>query len=188
MSLAIEAWWRKTSFIYIPTERFDRGGRNEPDAADDASLTATLNGRVVLSHITRITRSMVPQELSILGKTSLIFRVCVFVVPAGLLNIVTATIRAWLQRLSIRACIRNAVARALMTHVPADQIQAVLPSTIKTYRAWVASAGKSPLIQILPDGTTRLLWLESRKGTKVLLFFHGIVFLSPFSLQPGLMY
>lgn len=168
-----EPWWTQGLF-YPPTERSDREDRNEPDAAGNASLTATLNGRVVSFHIIKSTRSMAPQKLSVLGRVSLIFRVCAFVVPAGLLNIVTATIRAWLQRLSIRACVRNAVARALMTHIPAVQIQTVLPSTVETYRAWVAPAEKSPLIQILPDGTTRLLWLGSREGAKVLLFFHGM--------------
>lgn len=113
----------------------------------------------LVSHYQKNTRIIALQKLSVLGRASLFFRVCTFVVPAGLLNIVTATIRAWLQRLSIRACVRNAVARALMTHIPADQIQTVLPSMIETYRAWVAPAEKSPLIQILPDGTTRLLWL-----------------------------
>lgn len=114
------------------------------------------------------------QDLSAFGQVSFAFRVLVLAVPACLLDIVKAAIRAWLRRLSLRSCIQNVVVRAFMTHIPPHQIQTVLPSTVETYQAWVASAGKMPRIQILPDGSTRLLWLGLGKCSRVLLFLHGM--------------
>lgn len=115
---------------------------------------------------------MASQVLSVFGWVSLVLNFLVFVLPSALRNTVAAAIRALVQRLPIGASIWNGFARSLMTNLSPHQIQALLPSTIDTYRSWMTSAGKSPLVQVLSDGSTRLLW-QKASGTKVLLFFHG---------------
>lgn len=119
------------------------------------------------------------QDLSAFGQVCFVYRVLVLAAPVCLLDIAKAAIRAVLQRLSLRSCIQNVVVRTFMTHIPPRQIQTIFPSTVETYRAWMASAGETPRIQILPDGNTRLLWLGSGKCSRILLFLHGMC-LRPF--------
>lgn len=126
--------------------------------------------------LSRILQSMAFQDLSAFGQICFVYRILVLAAPVCLLDIVKASIRAVLQRLSLRSCIQNVIIRAFMTHIPPHQIQTILPSTVEVYRAWMASAGETPRIQILPDGNTRLLWLGLGKCPRILLFLHGISF------------
>lgn len=104
-------------------------------------------------------------------------RICFVVPPTSIHNIIGAVIRAWLQRLSIRASIRNAFARSLMTHIRPRQLQAILPPTLEAYRSWLSSKGSQFGItheaHMLDDKHTYLLWLGERYSRKVVLFFHG---------------
>lgn len=140
---------------------------------DPALLLPTGHVKWRRNTLSNLWHSMAFQDLSAFGQASYVFRILFLVVPACLLDIIKAAIRAWLRRLSPRLCIQNVVVRAFMSHLPPYQIQTVFPSTVETYRAWMASAGKTPRIHILPDGSTRLLWLGLGKCSRVLLFFHG---------------
>ena len=71
----------------------------------------------------------------------------------------------------------NGFAGALITNTPPDQLQAVLPSTLKTYESWVLSRGVSRAVDVFAaDNSTRLFWIGPSISAKVLLFFHGMLF------------
>lgn len=98
------------------------------------------------------------------------------VLPSATFRIPGAILRARFKRLPLGPAIWNGFAGALMAKTPPDQLQAILPSTIDVYDAWVESHGANRAVDILPaDNTTRLLWLGPRKSEKVVLFFHGMI-------------
>ncbi|OJI97979.1 hypothetical protein ASPVEDRAFT_49853 [Aspergillus versicolor CBS 583.65] len=104
------------------------------------------------------------------------------VLPSAALRISGAILRAWFKRLPLGPAIWNGFAGALMAKTPPVQLQAILPSTIDVYDAWVESHGANRAVDILPaDNTTRLLWLGPRKSEKVVLFFHGGGYVMPLS-------
>ncbi|KAI9927608.1 hypothetical protein AWENTII_006442 [Aspergillus wentii] len=125
------------------------------------------------------------RSLSLAQKAHLLFTFCFVVPPISIHNIIGAVIRAWLQRLSIRASIRNAFARSLMTHIRPRQLQAILPPTLEAYRSWLSSKGSQFGItheaHMLDDKHTHLLWLGERYSRKVVLFFHGGGYVMPLS-------
>lgn len=112
-------------------------------------------------------------QLSLLGRLQLCCRIAFVVLPSGLFNIVQAAARAWWQRLPLGSSLWNGFARSLMSHISPHQLQAILPSTIETYRTWCTEAGHPHVVDVLADGATRLFWL-SKGGEKVVLFFHGM--------------
>jgi len=108
-------------------------------------------------------------------------------VPTSLARVPSAIIRAWLKNLPRGPSIWNGFAGALMATASPRQLQAILPSTIETYKAWAASrreCAKNGVEEIVVeaaggdgegDDLIRLLWVgPRRKGGKVLLFFHGM--------------
>lgn len=95
-------------------------------------------------------------------------------VPCAVSRILGAAVRAWLKNLPLGASIWNGFAGALMINTPPQQLQAILPSTIDTYNAWILSHGAIPAIDVLmADNSTRLLWIGPKCASKVVLFFHG---------------
>ncbi|KAL2853404.1 Alpha/Beta hydrolase protein [Aspergillus pseudoustus] len=113
-------------------------------------------------------------------------------VPTSLVRIPSAIIRAWLKNLPLGPSIWNGFAGALMATAPPRQLQAILPSTIETYKAWAASqrdcAGVEEIVVEAAGGDDdgddliRLLWIgPRRRGGKVLLFFHGGGYVMPLS-------
>lgn len=107
----------------------------------------------------------------------LLFTFVFYVLPSASVRIPGAIIRACLKRLPLGPAIWNGFAGALMANTPPSQLQAVLPSTIDVYDAWVASHGASRAVEILPtDESTHLLWIGPKKSRKVILFFHGMMF------------
>ena len=110
--------------------------------------------------------------LSTMESLGLLSRLVVLVLPAGLYNAMRAAIRALCKGYPLPAALWNGFARALMSRITPSQLQAILPSTIDTYKGWCAAEGLPPIVDVLRDGVSRLLWL--RKGShKVVLFFHG---------------
>lgn len=102
-----------------------------------------------------------------------------YVLPSAAFRIPGAIVRAGFKRLPLAPAIWNGFAGALTAKTPPDQLQAMLPSTIDVYDAWVLSHGASRAVDVLPaDNATRLLWLGPRKSDKVVLFFHGITLYS----------
>jgi hypothetical protein len=80
-----------------------------------------------------------------------------------------------LKNLPLGASIWNGFAGALMTNTPPQYLQAILPSTIDTYNAWISSQGAVPAVDVLAaDNSTRLLWVGPKYASKVVLFFHGM--------------
>lgn len=112
-------------------------------------------------------------DLTIKVRVCLSFRILGIVIPIATYNVIRALVRARLQRLPMGAAVENAVARSFISYIPAQYIQAILPSTIDTYLRWAASAGDVPRVQILDDDETHLLWLGPKGAEKVILFFHG---------------
>lgn len=106
-------------------------------------------------------------------KARILFNFIILVLPIAACNTLKAVLRAWLQRLPIGLAVKNAFGRAAMGHTPTRDIQAILPSTIDTYRQWAASVGFRPEIETLSDNATRLMWIGSTKSDKVILFLHG---------------
>lgn len=105
-----------------------------------------------------------------------LFTVLLFVLPRAACRIPGAIIRAWQRKLPLGPSIWNGFAGALMANTPPRQLQAILPSTIETYSAWVSSHGANCAVDVLPaDNSTRLLWMGPRKAKKVVLFFHGMI-------------
>ena len=105
-------------------------------------------------------------------------KVIAVVLPAAVWNAIKMLPRIWLQRLSFKASLWNGVVRSMMTHMPPQYLQAVFPSTLETYKAWIRRAGCARGFQerIQPTDAckTNLLWLEkAEKYEKVILFFHG---------------
>ena len=103
---------------------------------------------------------------------TLIFRV----LPSAAFRIPGAIFRALLKQLPLGPAMWNGFAGALMANTPPNQLQAVLPSTIDVYDAWVVSHGASRAVDVLAaDNATRLFWIGPRKSSKVVLFFHGMM-------------
>lgn len=116
------------------------------------------------------------RKMSALVKLRFFFKFVFYVLPIAGFRILGAVIRAWMTKLPFGPSIWNAFAGTLMANTPPKQIQARLPPTIDVYNAWVLSRGNSPKVDVLvPDGSTRLLWIGSKQEKKVVLFFHGML-------------
>ncbi|GAT25288.1 hypothetical protein RIB2604_01902420 [Aspergillus luchuensis] len=117
-----------------------------------------------------------------LAKVRFFFTLVLCVLPRAAIRIPAAVVRACLKRLPLGSSMWNGFVGALMTNTPPDQLQAVLPSTLETYEAWVLSHGVSRAVDVLAaDNATRLLWLGPSVSKKVLLFFHGGGYVMPLS-------
>ncbi|KAL3478868.1 Alpha/Beta hydrolase protein [Aspergillus californicus] len=104
------------------------------------------------------------------------------VLPHAAFRVPGAIVHAWLKKLPLAPSIWNGFAGALMANTPPWQLQAILPSTIDVYNAWVASQGVTPAVDTLAaDNATRLLWIGPRLASKVVLFFHGGGYVMPLS-------
>lgn len=102
------------------------------------------------------------------------------ILPHAAFRIPGAIARAWLKKLPLGPAIWNGFAGALMANTPPQQLQAILPSTLDVYNAWVTSRGASYAADILAaDNATRLLWIGPKKADKVVLFFHGMSYTLP---------
>ncbi|KAF9893638.1 hypothetical protein FE257_010950 [Aspergillus nanangensis] len=122
-----------------------------------------------------------PPKLPITTHLRLLATFAVVIVPCASLRAVRATIRAWIGGLPVGASMWNAFAGTLMTNVPADQLQVILPSTVDTYTAWMLASGNPSTVDVLDDDKTRLLWMGPKQGKKVVLFFHGGGYVMPLS-------
>ncbi|KAH8697700.1 catalytic protein [Talaromyces proteolyticus] len=122
------------------------------------------------------------RSISPLTRLRFLFTLAFFILPRAAFRIVGAMIRAWQKKLPLGPSIWNGFAGALMANTPPQQLQAILPSTMETYDAWVLSHGASYAEDILTaDNSTRLLWLGPKKANKVVLFFHGGGYVMPLS-------
>ncbi|KAL3455132.1 Alpha/Beta hydrolase protein [Aspergillus heterothallicus] len=108
--------------------------------------------------------------------------------PTLLVRIPSAIIRAWLKSLPLGPSIWNAFTGALMATTPPRQLQAILPSTVDTYRSWALSHGDCSGVEEVSvavtdddDHVLRLLWIGPRRDGNVLLFFHGGGYVMPLS-------
>jgi hypothetical protein len=111
-----------------------------------------------------------------LTKLQFLFTLLFYVIPHAALRMPSAIIRAWSKKLPLGPAIWNGFVGALMVNTPPKQLQAILPSTIDTYNAWVASRETVRAVDVLSaDKFTRLLWIGPRRADKVILFFHGII-------------
>jgi hypothetical protein len=109
-----------------------------------------------------------------LAKLRFFFNLVFYVLPIAGFRILGAIVRAWMKKLPLGPSIWNAFTGTLMANIPPKQLQAILPSTIDVYNAWALSQGNKFKVDILAaDGSTRLLWIGSEKGNKVILFLHG---------------
>lgn len=116
-------------------------------------------------------------QLPLMQKARLIFILAFVIPPVSVWNITRAAVRAWVQRLPVRAMMWNGFVRALMRHIPPRLMQTLMPPTEATYKAWISSTsqrfGLVHDTEILSDGSTKLHWLGRRDCKKVILFFHG---------------
>lgn len=111
-------------------------------------------------------------QLSAMESVGMLSRVIFLVLPSGLYNAARGAIGALWKGLPLRPALWNGLARAFMSHITPSQLHAILPSTIETYRGWCAAEDCPPVVDVLEDGRSRILWM--RKGRrKVVLFFHG---------------
>ncbi|PLB54516.1 alpha/beta-hydrolase [Aspergillus steynii IBT 23096] len=119
---------------------------------------------------------------SVFLRLQFLFTFLCWVLPHAALRIPAAIVRARIRGLPLGPSIWNAFAGALMANAPPHQLQAIMPSTIETYNAWISSHGTRRAVDILPaDRSTRLLWMGPRKANKVVLFFHGGGYVMPLS-------
>ncbi|KAL4984470.1 alpha/beta-hydrolase [Aspergillus falconensis] len=117
-----------------------------------------------------------------LTKIQFLVTLLFYVIPHAALRIPSAIVRAWSKKLPLGPAIWNGFAGALMVNTPPKQLQAILPSTIATYNAWVSSCGAVRAVDVLPaDKFTRLLWIGPRRADRVILFFHGGGYVMPLS-------
>lgn len=101
-----------------------------------------------------------------------------FVLPAAAWNAIRMLPRIWVQKLPFKASLWNGLVRSLMEHMPPQHIQAVFPSTLETYKAWIRRVGSArgfqERIQVTDAKRANMLWLEKvPKYDKIILFFHG---------------
>ncbi|CAK41906.1 catalytic protein [Aspergillus niger ATCC 1015] len=117
-----------------------------------------------------------------LAKVRFLLTLVLCVLPRAAIRISAAIFRAFWKGLPLGSSMWNGFAGALITNTPPDQLQAVLPSTLKTYESWVLSRGVSRAVDVLAaDNSTRLLWIGPSISAKVLLFFHGGGYVLPLS-------
>ncbi|KAE8325984.1 alpha/beta-hydrolase [Aspergillus sergii] len=115
-------------------------------------------------------------------KFSFLFTLLFRILPSAAFRIPGAIVRALLKKLPLGSSVWNGFVGALMDNTPPDELQAILPSTIDTYNAWVSSNGATHAVDVLAvDNSTRLLWIGPRKAKNVVLFFHGGGYVMPLS-------